>query len=53
MRGEIVPPSKLIVKTNLRPREGFLIRWGFLLRGGDYSYGLRQGGSDEVVLPER
>ena len=38
MRGEIVPPSKLIVKKESAPKGGFLIRGGFLLRGGDYMY---------------
>ena len=41
MRGEIVPPSKLIVKTNCPPQGG-----GLLLGGGSY-----QGG--EIIYPTR
>ena len=35
MRGEIVPPSKLIVTNKLSPRF-VLLGGGVLLRGGDY-----------------
>ena len=38
MRGEIVPPSKLMVIIIFLPKEGFLIRGVFLLRGGYYIY---------------
>ena len=40
MRGEIVPPSKLIVTIFVPPKGGFLIRGGFLLGGGDYIIGI-------------
>ena len=38
MRGVIVPPSKLIVKTKIPPKGRFFIRGGLLLGGGDYIY---------------
>ena len=41
MRGEIVPPSELIVNIFVPPKGGFLIRGGFLLRWGDYVYIIR------------
>ena len=37
MRGVIVPPSKLIVKTKSPQRFFLFIRGGLLLRGGDYT----------------
>ena len=35
MRGEIEPPSKLIVTTTFPPKGDFLIRGGFLMREVD------------------
>ena len=39
MRGEIVPPSKLIVNNKSLPTGGFLIR-GVLIKGGRAHYSI-------------
>ena len=38
MRGEIVPPSELIVTQISPPRGGCLLLGGFLIRGGGLYY---------------
>ena len=38
MRGVIVPPSKLKVTIFVSPKGGYLIREGFLIKGGRSLY---------------
>ena len=40
MRGEIVPPCKLTVKTTIPPRWGFLLGGGVLSKGGYHNISL-------------